>query len=204
VYSWEPCGDVSPLFWHGPAWGRNPHYAHYASITSLLAGCYKEMSSILALLYEPKCGGRGGLLDLSQWSPNKLWRSNSKFTFFSESIEWFIEDKAFLRSYDLAPSPSPLSHQLVVYLHQSSSVSPPTELIDGRVGEEGSGEELNHTIARKPGPLYIYKLFKTLWFFPLNQEHEHGTRRSPSIFCWHWSWLHSGGYKEMSSILADQ
>ncbi len=44
----------------------------------------------------------------------------------AESIEWFIEDQAFLLSYDLAPRPlpPPLSCQQLVYLSQSSSVSP--------------------------------------------------------------------------------
>jgi hypothetical protein len=47
-----------------------------------------------------------------------------------------------------------LSRQQVVSLSQSSCVSTPVELTDGR-GGEGVGEEQNHTIARKPGPLYI-------------------------------------------------
>ncbi len=39
-----------------------------------------------ALVYEPKCGGRGGVagsrpmsVQLCTWSPNILWRSNSIF-----------------------------------------------------------------------------------------------------------------------------
>ncbi len=60
----------------------------------------------------------------------------------------FIEDQASLPSHESAPhSPSsPLFHQQVVSLCQSSCVSP-TELTDGRKGREGVGKEPNHTIA---------------------------------------------------------
>jgi hypothetical protein len=59
-------------------------------------GGHKEMSSILAtnsgLVYEPKCGGRGGGVGCEvsaneynrAWSPNKLWRSNSIFNLWVE------------------------------------------------------------------------------------------------------------------------
>ncbi len=53
----------------------------------------------------------------------------------AESIEWFMEDQAFL------PTLFSLSRQEVVSLSQSSSVSP-VELTDRR-REEGVGEELN-------------------------------------------------------------
>jgi hypothetical protein len=70
----------------------------------------------------------------------------------TESIEYFIEDQAFLRSYDSAPRQPPflppLSHQQVVSLSLSFCVSP-AELTDGRRGE-GVGEEPNHTTAKKP------------------------------------------------------
>ncbi len=53
----------------------------------------------------------------------------------TESIEWSIEDQAFSQSHYFAPPPPfPLSHQQVVSLSQSSSVSP-VELTDRRVGE---------------------------------------------------------------------
>jgi hypothetical protein len=65
-----------------------------------------------------------------------------------ESIELFLEDQAFLRSYDSAPRPST---EKVVSLSRSSCV-PPVELTDGGVGA-GSGREPNHTPARKPGLL---------------------------------------------------
>ncbi len=51
----------------------------------------------------------------------------------------------------LTPSPS---RQQVVSLSQSSCVSS-DELTDGRGGGGVSGEEPNHTTARKSGPLYI-------------------------------------------------
>ncbi len=45
-------------------------------------GCRQSSWPIAPLVYEPKCGGRGGLRDCAYhvtWSPNKLWRSNSMF-----------------------------------------------------------------------------------------------------------------------------
>jgi hypothetical protein len=88
-----------------------------------------------------------------------------------------LEDQAFSPSYDLAPSPP----------HPSSSVSKfslflglpcvsPFELTDGRVG--GREKELNHTTARKPGPLeYLkyslgcikYSLLQPFCIFSLSQ-----------------------------------
>jgi hypothetical protein len=68
----------------------------------------------------------------------------------SESIEQFIEDQAFLSSYDSA-SPPPLSRQKVVSLSQSSC-GLPVEPTDGRWGD-GVDEEPNHTTMRKSGPL---------------------------------------------------
>jgi hypothetical protein len=73
------------------------------------------------------------------------------YTCTPESIECIIEDKAFLPSYDLAPSPPPPSCQQVASLSQSSCVSP-VELTDGIAGG-GEEKEPNHTTARKPGPL---------------------------------------------------
>jgi hypothetical protein len=49
---------------------------------------------------------------------------------------------------DVVPT---LSRQKVVYLSQSSCLSP-VELTD-RNGGDGEGEEPNHTTMRKPGPL---------------------------------------------------
>jgi hypothetical protein len=65
----------------------------------------------------------------------------------------FIEGQASLRSHDSAPRPpsSPLFHQQVVPLCQSSCVSP-AELTDGRKGREGVGKEPNHTTALKAWP----------------------------------------------------
>ncbi len=58
----------------------------------------------------------------------------NKIDYSGESIECFKPDQAFLPSYDLAPPPT-------LY-----------PLAEGGVGE-GVGEELNHSTARKPGPL---------------------------------------------------
>jgi hypothetical protein len=61
------------------------------------------------------------------------------------SIQWFIEDQAFLRSYDLAPLPllpSPIS-KMSLFL----------SLPVCRGG--GVSQEPNHSNARKPSPLQI-------------------------------------------------
>ncbi len=68
----------------------------------------------------------------------------------TESVQWFIEAQASLRSYDMAPRPSPFSRQQVVSLSHSSYVSP-IELTDIRGG--GVGKEPNHMTARKLGLL---------------------------------------------------
>ncbi len=70
-------------------------------------------------------------------------------TFLSqpESIERFIEDEAFPPSYDLAP-PRPLPPYRVSQARQNTETE--KDLVD-----EGGGGELNHTMARKPGHLYI-------------------------------------------------
>ncbi len=79
-----------------------------------------------------------------------------------ESIQWFIEDQAFSRSYDfdLAPSQpsSPLSHQQVVSLSHSSCASP-VELTDGRGGRGWWRSQ----IIRPRESLVLYKSFNTLW-----------------------------------------
>jgi hypothetical protein len=74
---------------------------------------------------------------------------NRLLTRCSREFLWYIEDQAFFRSYDSAPCPPlpPLFRQQVVFLYQSSYVSP----IEG-------GEEPNHTTTRKPG---LYKSFYT-------------------------------------------
>ncbi len=58
-------------------------------------------------------------------------------------IEGFVEDQAFLQSYDWAPRlpPSPLSPQQVVSLSQSTCVST-VELTDGS-GKGGQGAQSN-------------------------------------------------------------
>ncbi len=70
-----------------------------------------------------------------------------------QSIERFIEDPAFLRSYDSAPRSSPSPPLQVASLSPSSCVSPAER--KGRRGEEGVGEEPNPPIVSKPGHLYI-------------------------------------------------
>ncbi len=65
-----------------------------------------------------------------------------------------------MRSYDLAPPPppSPHSRQQVIFLSQSSCVSP-VEHTDG-IGAEGVGEEPEMRLRES---LVLYKPFNTLW-----------------------------------------
>jgi hypothetical protein len=74
----------------------------------------------------------------------------------SESIECFIEGRAFPRSYDLAPRPPlppSLSHQQAgPATHRTSEKE--RQVADGG-GGKGVSEESNHTTARKPFPLLI-------------------------------------------------
>jgi hypothetical protein len=67
----------------------------------------------------------------------------------TKSSECFIEDQAFLQSYDSAPRlpPPPYSRQQVFSLSQSFCVSP-LEL-EG----DGGGQVAKSTTARKPSPL---------------------------------------------------
>ncbi len=62
-----------------------------------------------------------------------------------------IDDQTFSSSYDLAPplSPSPAG-KLDRRPHRKPKKD--RQLAVGE-GEEGTGEEQNHTAARKPGPL---------------------------------------------------
>ena len=69
---------------------------------------------------------------------------------YTESTERFIEDQAFLWSYDSAPRP-PLPPS-VPSLSESSCVSP-GELADGRCVGGGVGGGASYSTARKPGPL---------------------------------------------------
>ncbi len=68
----------------------------------------------------------------------------------SESIDWIIEDQAFLRSYDSAPRlPNPTSPgsnclYFSVFL-----------CVDVRANWREEGDKPNHTTARKPGPLQL-------------------------------------------------
>ncbi len=66
-----------------------------------------------------------------------------------DSIEGFIEDQAFLRSYDSAPHPSPPSLPSETCLSSQSSCVPPVELTDGR-GERRWVK--SHDGDREPGP----------------------------------------------------
>jgi hypothetical protein len=64
-----------------------------------------------------------------------------------------IESKAFLRSTDLAPRPlPPPSPASKLDQRQHKETDEEIQAADGRGGKR-VGEELNHTTARKPGPL---------------------------------------------------
>ncbi len=70
--------------------------------------------------------------------PSPRWADRYTHT---ESVERFIEDQAFLRSYDSAPRPppSPFSHQQVVSLSQSSCVTGQAYWRGGGGGGWGGG-----------------------------------------------------------------
>ncbi len=72
-----------------------------------------------------------------------------------EMIEWFIEDQAFLRSYDSTPRtpPPPTSPVSKSSLFLSLPVCRRSSLLTGK----GAGVEPNHRTARKLGPLYIFQ-----------------------------------------------
>jgi hypothetical protein len=76
----------------------------------------------------------------------------------AESIELFIEEHAFLQSYDSSslPSPSPLSRQQIVSLSQSSCVSP-VEFTD-RGGGELSGRGAKSYDRKKAWPCINYSI----------------------------------------------
>ncbi len=67
------------------------------------------------------------------------------------SIEGFIEDRAFSRSYDLAPRPPPPSSPVSKIDRRHRKTEKERQLAAGP--GEGVGEEPNHTTARKPDPL---------------------------------------------------
>ncbi len=76
-----------------------------------------------------------------------------------ESIEWSIEDQAFFRSFDLAPSRHFLpSRQLVVSFSQSSCVSP----VEQTARRRGRGWARSQII-RLRGKLVLCKSVNTLW-----------------------------------------
>jgi hypothetical protein len=76
--------------------GRQSRRNYRTEETAAQAGCYREMSSILAdhcsLVNEPNCGGRGGVAGSQPMStavhrsPNKLWRSNSIFNPWAQGL----------------------------------------------------------------------------------------------------------------------
>ncbi len=76
-----------------------------------------------------------------------------------ESIEWFIEDQAFLRSYDLAPQPSPSPP-----LQSESCLSFSVVLrVAGRAYADGRGGGQGAKSKQPQESLVLYKLFDTLW-----------------------------------------
>jgi hypothetical protein len=73
---------------------------------------------------------------------------------------YFIEDRAFSPSYDLAPSPPPSPSTVSkLSLFLSLPVSCQSILLTGREGVE---EEPNHTTTRKPGALLNHSLLSTV------------------------------------------
>ncbi len=68
---------------------------------------------------------------------------------YPQSIEWFIEGKAFSRSQDSAPRSPPLPPSV----NSTRDTQEDWERETTWWREGGGGEEPNHTTARKPDPL---------------------------------------------------
>ncbi len=80
-----------------------------------------------------------------------------------ENIELFIEDHAFLTSYDLAPPQSPPAFSPVSFFRQLS-------ILLTRVGGGGGRSQ----IIRRRECLVLYKSFSTLWVQQTTDYHEYG------------------------------
>ncbi len=109
-------------------------------------------------------------LEIRYWVCAPNITSLGKVTgYVSESIEWFIECQAFLRTYYSAPRPPPnLPSPFPVSklpLRLNLPVCRRSSLLTRE--KEGVGVESNHTTTRKLGPLYIvqYSLVYLLSFF---------------------------------------
>ncbi len=68
---------------------------------------------------------------------------------YVDSIEWFIEDQAFLQSYDSAPRPSPLPSASCLFFSVFLCVT-------GLATRERD-KEPNRTNGRKPGPQLLFQ-----------------------------------------------
>ncbi len=88
--------------------------------------------------------------------------SNSNVELCWESIEWFIEELAFLWSFDSAPTPPPPPPSPVskLSLFLSLPCVSPVQLTEGKGGVGGCGRS---QIIRPRESLALHKTFNTLW-----------------------------------------
>ncbi len=109
---WFPCSTPSPFL---------PVLSPLISLIGKLPSYYKPGSSYRlswlissALVFEPKCGGRGGVAGPQPMntavhrSPNKLWRSNSVFNLCFKlviftNISCIVHRKGFYISHSWSP-----------------------------------------------------------------------------------------------------
>jgi hypothetical protein len=97
------------------------------------------------------------------------------------SIELFIEDQAFLRSYNSAPLPSPFPLSPVSKLYLFLGLPECRRSNLRRERAVGGGVETYHTTARKPGLLYIIQ-YSLLPPVPINPGSNTGSVAISSLW----------------------
>ncbi len=94
----------------------------------------------------------------------------------AENVNWFIDDQAFLLSYDLA-LPTILPLPPVSQLSLSLPLCRRSSLLRGEPGE-GEGGEPDH---RRQDSLVLYKKFNTLWLLVLLHSGRNMMRTWPQM-----------------------
>ncbi len=94
----------------------------------------------------------------------------------TESIEWFVENQAFSPSYDLAPTPAPLSSARVLAIPVFLCVAAGRAYWRERGGGNGVGGSL---IKRRRRRLVLCKSFNTLWNRSTTPNNEKRGNSSP-------------------------
>ncbi len=81
-------------------------------------------------------------------------------TFWTESMEWFIEDQAFSSSYGLAPPPPPSPIVRKLDRRHTGRLRKRDNVL---MGEGGRGWERSQFLRQRES-LVLYKSLNTLWF----------------------------------------